>query len=175
MTVISPTELPNDHGYQLIDVRTPDEFRQEAIPGSRNIPLAQLEQHYDELVAKPVLLTCRTGNRANEAKKRLEALGHQNLSVLQDGLSGWKKAGKPTVSVKKGFSIMQQVQIIAGSLILVGSFIKPLWFLAPIAGFGLLTAGLTNTCLMASLLAKAPWNSLPPATQQDAQESCPLQ
>lgn len=53
---------------------------------------------------------------------------------------------------------MQQVQITVGLMVLIGSFYKPLWFIAPIAGLGLLIAGLTNTCMLALLLAKMPWN-----------------
>lgn len=159
MTLLSPQEIQDPS--QIIDVRNPDEYMQEHIPGSRNIPLDQIGTQVNQLKGQVVILSCRTGRRAVEAKNFLEAQGCTNVSILENGLQGWKSAGKLTQSFKKGYSIMQQVQMIAGSMILIGLVFKSLWFLALLAGFGLLMAGLTNTCLMASLLSKMPWNRLP--------------
>jgi len=60
-------------------------------------------------------------------------------------------------------SIMRQVQIVAGSLVLIGTllgvFVSPKFlFLSGFVGAGLLFAGITNTCAMAQLLAKLPYN-----------------
>ena len=166
MTAVNAKEITDP--ARIIDVRTPDEYLQEHIPGSRNIPMDQIGIQAAQFKEQPVILSCRTGRRASEAKVFLEAQGCTQVTVLEGGLQGWKAAGKPTQTFKKGYTIMQQVQIIAGSMILIGSFFKPFWFLAPLAGFGLLMAGLTNTCLMASLLSKVPWNRLPDHTS----ESC---
>lgn len=162
MDTVRPTDIQPSHHPQIVDVREPDEFWQEHIPGSRNIPFGKLDKTASELADSPVILTCRSGRRAAEAKAILESRGCVNVQLLEGGLLGWKAAKKTTRSIKKGFSIMQQVQIIAGCMILAGVFIKPLWFLAPLAGFGLLTAGLTNTCLMASVLGRMPWNGFLP-------------
>lgn len=161
MSPLTPKDIP-DTG-QIVDVRSPDEFMLEHIEGSRNIPLEELLLKATELEKQTIILSCRTGRRAKEAQALLEAQGCRHIDLLEGGLHGWKAAGKPTRSLKKGVSIMRQVQIVAGSLILIGSFVKSLWFLAPLAGFGLLVAGLTNTCLMASILSKMSWNRLPPA------------
>lgn len=159
MTVLNPEEITET--ALLVDVRNPDEFLQEHIPGSQNIPLDRIGTQIGQLKNQPVILTCRTGRRAAEAKVFLEAQGCREISLLAGGLQGWKSSGKPTRSLKKGYSIMQQVQIAVGCMILTGSFYEPLWFLAPLAGFGLLIAGLTNTCMMASVLSKMPWNRMP--------------
>ncbi len=157
----SPNPIEKSPDPQIIDVREADEFLQEHIPGSRNIPLGRLQLEAGTLSGQPVILTCRSGNRARQAMAILQAEGIAEVSLLEGGLLGWKKAGKPTRSLKTGYSIMQQVQMVAGAMILAGSFIKPVWFLAPLAGFGLFTAGLTNTCLMASVLSRMPWNRQP--------------
>jgi hypothetical protein len=91
-------------------------------------------------------------------------LGLPNLQLLEGGLIGWKEAKRETVSLKKGLTILQQVQIIVGVMVLTGTFYHPLWLLAPIAGAGMLIAGLTNTCMMAVVLGKLPWNKLPTST-----------
>ncbi|HEY9685520.1 MAG TPA: rhodanese-like domain-containing protein [Coleofasciculaceae cyanobacterium] len=161
MSILDPNTISAEEFSKIIDVREPDEFLQEHIPGSRNIPLGQITQAAAQLRGQSVILSCRSGRRAEQAKSILEAQGCRNLLLLAGGLSGWKGAKKPTTSLKKGYSIMQQVQMVAGTMILLGSFVKTLWFLAPLAGLGLLTAGLTNTCMMATLLSRMPWNRIP--------------
>lgn len=143
----------------IIDVRTRDEYLQEHIPGSVNIPLDELQKDTERLKNySPMILSCRSGNRASQAKEMLSSLGFEELYLLEGGLQGWKAAGRSTASLKKGFTIMQQVQMIEGGMVLLGYFVKPLSVLPLLAGAGLFTAGLTNTCMMANLLSKMPWN-----------------
>lgn len=62
---------------QIIDVRTPGEFASGHAPGSRNIPLDQLEAHVGELdQAQPVILCCATGARSGLATRFLRSLGY---------------------------------------------------------------------------------------------------
>lgn len=165
--VIQAQAVQNEDIPFIVDVRTRDEYLQEHIPGSQNIPLEELATSLEQLKTKEkIIVSCRSGNRANQACTQLEQLGLPDLQLLDGGLMGWKAANRETVSLRKGFSIMQQVQIIVGVMVLVGTFYKPLWLLAPIAGAGMLIAGLTNTCMMAVLLGKMPWNKIPLATTQ---------
>jgi rhodanese-related sulfurtransferase len=58
---------------------------------------------------------------------------------------------------------MRQVQIVAGSLVLTGTllgvFVAPgFLFLSGFVGAGLMFAGISNTCMMAELLGKLPYN-----------------
>jgi len=63
-------------GAPLIDVRTPAEFRNGAIPGARNIPLEQLRSRLDELPGEDdVLLYCQVGQRAYYATRVLTQRG----------------------------------------------------------------------------------------------------
>jgi rhodanese-related sulfurtransferase len=168
--VIQPNKVAATDIPSIVDVRSRDEYLQEHIPGSQNIPLEELLSNTERLKQQEkLIISCRSGNRAAQACEHLQNMGLQNLQLLEGGLGGWKKANLPTVSLKKGFTIMQQVQIIVGVLVLTGVFYEPLWFLAPIAGVGMLFAGLTNTCMMAVLLSKMPWNKTP-----DSQSQCRL-
>ncbi len=172
-SLIHPDSLESEDRWQnIVDVRMPDEYLQEHVPGSRNIPLNRLPEYAERLGQRPeVILSCRSGRRAEEARQLLETLGCPQAQVLDGGLLGWKAANKPTRSIKSGFSIMQQVQIIAGGMVVIGTLIKPLWFVALIAGLGLMAAGFTNTCMMAVLLAKMPWNRMDTEGQNNCQPS----
>lgn len=161
--VISAKGLPEASCQWIVDVRTADECQYEAIPGAINIPLDRVEQLNDTdrhmLSQLPqIILSCRSGARAARAAQMLQQQSFENIKLLEGGIQGWKQAGRPVLTQKKGFSVMQQVQIIVGLMVLSGVFIPEVWFLAPIAGAGMLFAGLSNTCMMAVVLSKMPWN-----------------
>ena len=63
---------------------------------------------------------------------------------------------------KKALSLDRQVRIAAGSLVLLGSLLVAVnpWFalLSGFVGGGFLCAGLTDTCGMALMLGRMPWN-----------------
>lgn len=92
---------------------------------------------------------------------------HGDAFVLEGGLEGWTRAGLPLVQNRKApLEIMRQVQIAAGSLVLIGvlmgAFISAPWFgLAAFVGAGLIFAGISGFCGMARLLMLAPWNRRP--------------
>ena len=83
---------------------------------------------------------------------------------LEGGLQAWKRAGLPVIADRKApLPIMRQVQIVAGSLVLLGIVLAVLvspWFMALSAfvGAGLIVAGITGFCGMANLLLHMPWN-----------------
>ncbi len=80
------------------------------------------------------------------------------------GWNNWKQSKLPTVQDKsQPRPLMQQVQIVAGTLILsgvvLGYAVNPGFFLlSGFVGAGLLFAGLSGWCGMALLLAKCPRN-----------------
>ena len=83
---------------------------------------------------------------------------------LKGGLSSWKAAGlKTQVNRHAPISLFRQVQIVAGSLVAIGTglgiVVSP-WFLllSGFVGCGLVFAGVTNTCAMGILLMKLPYN-----------------
>ena len=78
-------------GALLLDVRTPEEFREGHIPGSRNLPLQDLEEApaVIESEAVPVFLYCRSGNRSATAARILRSMGYRNVTDL-GGINAWR-------------------------------------------------------------------------------------
>ncbi len=151
--------------FKLLDVRTPAEFETVHIPGSYNVPLDALDEHRDELrrhLTEPVVLVCRSGNRAGQAERKLAEVGMPNLKVLEGGLLAWEAAGAPVRRGRPRWDIERQVRLIAGTLVLAGVvgsvFFEPAKWLAGAVGAGLAFAALSNTCAMGMLLSKLPYN-----------------
>ncbi len=76
----------------VVDVRTPNEYRDWHFPGAVNIPLGELESRLDEFgnPGREIIVCCRSGHRSATAKKRLISLGFSN--VLNGG-SKWHMKG----------------------------------------------------------------------------------
>ncbi|WP_242049451.1 rhodanese-like domain-containing protein [Leptolyngbya boryana] len=149
----------------LIDVREPGEYAGEHIPGATLVSLsrfdpASIPQQQD----KNIVLYCRSGNRSAIAAQKLLDAGFEDVTHLADGLVAWKEAGyPPQIDRAAPISLMRQVQIVAGSGVvlgtLLGAFVSP-WFLL-LSGFfgaGLVFSGVTDTCMLAMILAKLPYN-----------------
>ncbi|TLS67473.1 rhodanese-like domain-containing protein [Photobacterium damselae subsp. damselae] len=64
----------------IIDVRSPAEFKQGHLPSAMNIPFDQIAQLEAQVKEKdrPILLYCRSGQRARIAEQQLNALGYPN-------------------------------------------------------------------------------------------------
>ena len=126
--------------------------------------MEQIEARLDDLLPHvPIVLVCQAGKRARMVAGLLEPC-RADVTVLEGGTAAWAAAGQPLVtSVKSRFSLERQVRLIAGSLVLIAILLsltlKHNWiFLAAAVGAGLTFAGLTEICLMASLLTRMPWN-----------------
>lgn len=64
---------------------------------------------------------------------------------------------------RQPIELMRQVQIAAGSMVVLGVVLGvlvagPFYILSAFVGAGLVFAGLTGTCGLASLLRRMPWN-----------------
>jgi phage shock protein E len=69
-----------DAGALIIDVRTPEEFRDGAYPGARNIPISNLGARLGELPReKPVVLYCASGARSAAAARALKQAGFTDV------------------------------------------------------------------------------------------------
>ncbi len=154
-------EISQDQLAQIIDVRNDFEFKAKRIDGSINIPLPVLENNLSKLNQdKPCYLICRSGKRAYLAQDILVKHGFKPI-VLTGGIMSYDASNLPVINEKVGlhFSIEQQVQILVGSLILLGVSIRQWQFLIIVCGVGLLYTGLSGSCLLGKLLMKAPWNN----------------
>ena len=79
----------------MIDVREPEELAEQKVPGTIDIPLGELESRLAEIPNdKPVLVLCRSGNRARPAAELLAASGY-DASVVDGGIIAWDASGLP--------------------------------------------------------------------------------
>jgi rhodanese-related sulfurtransferase len=164
---VEPANLKSDLDagrVVLIDVREPAEHAAERIPGAKLIPLSKFDPQNLSPEKNRIVLHCRGGNRSAKAAQKLLDCGCESAMHLRGGIEAWKKAGLPIEKdARAPISIFRQVQITAGSLALLGSIlgfaVSPWWFmLSGFVGAGLTFAGITDTCGMAMLLGKMPWN-----------------
>ncbi len=152
-----------DDGAVLVDVREADERAREHVPGTRHHALSTLST-IDTAGAKAVIFHCRSGARTAANASRLAGAAGCDAYVLEGGIDAWKKAGLPvTTDTRQPIEIMRQVQITAGSLVVVGVvlgfWIAPAFFaLSAFVGAGLVFAGVSGWCGMARLLGLMPWN-----------------
>ncbi len=148
----------------LIDVREPDEFACEHVAGSISVPLSGFDQTRLGSSSEKVIFTCRSGARTGANCDRLAARVDGTVFVMEGGLGAWKAAGLPVTQHRKApLEMMRQVQIGAGSLMLLGVGLSLLVHpgfiaLSAFVGANLLVAGLTGICGMAKVLAVMPWN-----------------
>jgi rhodanese-related sulfurtransferase len=98
VSTLQATQLMNRDNALVLDVREPAGFAAGHILGARNVPLAQLDKRAGELdkyKAKPVIVSCDTGNVSTRAVGLLRARGFTNVVSLSGGFRGWLQAGLP--------------------------------------------------------------------------------
>ena len=153
----------------LIDVRTPVEFREVHVEIARNVPLDQLDvtglmQARNGSANEPLYLICRSGSRGQQACEKFVKAGFSHVVNIEGGTIACVEAGLPVVRGKKAVSLERQVRIAAGSLVLLGAalaFVHPAFIgLSAFVGAGLVFAGITDTCGMGMMLARMPWNQV---------------
>ena len=157
---------------QLIDVRTPAEFEEIHAAGARNVPLDRLDpEQFRSTGSGKLFFICKGGARGRQACEKLGGCGIEGVTNVAGGTEAWNKAGLPVVRGRKTMSLERQVRIAAGSIALTGAVlalaVHPYFAAIPaFVGAGLVFAGVTDTCGMAMLLARMPWN------QKGAKCSC---
>ena len=154
----------------LIDVRTPAEFREVHIQGVRSVPLDRLDprdlmESRNGRQGEPLFVVCRSGSRGKKACEAFLEAGFSEVINVEGGTLAWEAAGLPVDRGKKTISLERQVRIAAGSLVLLGSVlaatVSPYFLLlSGFVGAGLVFAGITDTCGMGMLLARMPWNQV---------------
>lgn len=155
-----------NEGALLIDVREPDEHARERIPNAKLVPLSRLATPLDRNEAQQLIFHCRSGSRTGAAAEKLAAAAGGDAYILRGGLDAWKAAGLPVLrDPRRPIEMMRQVQIAAGSLVVLGvglgALLHPGFYaLSGFVGAGLVFAGTTGTCGMARMLALAPWNRM---------------
>lgn len=155
----------------VVDVRDANEFNEWRIPQAVFIPLPTLETNMTILdnETRKIVFLCQTGPRGElAAKAAINKFGVQrDVYNLQGGLKAWDEAGFTMIRNQSNggstMPIMRQVQVTAGSIVLVFSLLALLGvkfgaFVTLLIGCGLTFAGLSGWCGMAMVLQKMPWN-----------------
>lgn len=94
---LKATRLFNDDAL-VLDVREDKEYAAGHIPKAKHIPLGQLAGRIKEIEShkdKPVLVTCRSGNRSARACAMLKKAGFATVYNQAGGIVAWERANLP--------------------------------------------------------------------------------
>ncbi|MBF4160923.1 rhodanese-like domain-containing protein [Nocardioides acrostichi] len=149
----------------LLDVRTPAEFEAAHLEGAVNVPVSLVSANAATIAPrlKPgTVVLCQSGPRAEQGAAALASAGAPGVRVLRGGVGAWDGEGRPVRRGKQVWAMERQVRMTAGSIVLLGilaSLKAPrAKFLAGGIGAGLTFSAASNTCAMAQVLSKMPWN-----------------
>ena len=88
-------EIIKDTSLLLVDVRTPEEYEEGALPGAINIDYYDEENFHEAYDAfdrkKPIYLYCRTGNRSLKVADKLFEMGFEEIYDMKGGYMQWTK------------------------------------------------------------------------------------
>jgi rhodanese-related sulfurtransferase len=169
MTSISPEralELIRD-GATLVDIRERDEYARERIDGARHHAVSILDRDHPARPGDEVLIFhCKSGNRTSQAAQQITSGTPAGIEtyILDGGIDAWRKAGLPVIVDRKApIPIMRQVQVVAGSFVVLGAVLgatvaSGFYLVSAFVGAGLVFAGITGFCGMARVLEIMPWN-----------------
>lgn len=90
--VITPRELKESKGLQVLDVREADEYASGHIPGAVHCYVGHLEERLDQLdldPSEPVVVTCGVGHRAGVGVSILRRRGFADVRNLLGGMKRW--------------------------------------------------------------------------------------
>jgi len=97
--IVTPEEMQTIlelDDVQLVDVRTPEEYKEGFIENSQNIDY-QSPTFEDDIKkldkSKPVILYCKSGNRSAKCAKKLIEAGFEQVYELEGGITEWKYKG----------------------------------------------------------------------------------
>ncbi|MFD3695378.1 rhodanese-like domain-containing protein [Streptomyces sp. NPDC058646] len=158
------------HELTVVDVRTPGEFASGHLPDAVSIPLDLIGRALPDLRRaagrRPLLVVCASGARSESAVATLASHGIE-ASSLTGGTAAWAAEGHrldhPGARPRAVWAMERQVRLTAGSLVLLGLLlgllVHPAFQLlsAGIAA-GLVFAALSNSCGMAVVLGRLPFN-----------------
>jgi rhodanese-related sulfurtransferase len=163
-------QLSGEH-IELIDVRTPAEYRSFHVEYAVNAPLDSLDPKAimtsrNGSSGRPLYVVCHRGSNSQKACERFVECGFDNVVSVEGGTLACAEQGLPIKRGRKAISLECQVRILAGFFVILGvllGFAASPYFtiLSAIMGAGLMYAGITDSCPMAMSLARMPWNRVP--------------
>ncbi len=95
VTAAALREVLETEPLPILDVRTETEWRNDAIPGSVNVPLHELRKRLADVPAGPrIVVHCQSGLRSSTAASLLEQAGRTGVVDLVGGIVAWKLAAE---------------------------------------------------------------------------------
>lgn len=85
--------VARDEGPRLLDVRSPEEFVQEHVPGAVNVPLEDVLAAPGRFAGESAYVICGSGTRSWRAAEAMNAEGAAAVSVA-GGTSAWTESGR---------------------------------------------------------------------------------
>lgn len=150
---------------RIVDIREPDEVNSVRIPGAEVAPLSMIQwaNMRPATEKKPIVFICHTANRTHANCDVLEKAAGGPAMQVEGGIRAWINNGLPVERGDHTLTMFRQIQIGAGSVVLLGllaGLIWPCWlWLSALAGASLIFAGATGICALGSLLSAMPWNN----------------
>jgi rhodanese-related sulfurtransferase len=83
----------------LVDVREPNEYAFERIPGALLYPLSTFDPKAVPVGDRKLVVQCAAGGRSMRAAQALVAAGHALVVNLEGGINAWKAAGLPLIRI----------------------------------------------------------------------------
>ena len=171
MQTLSPAQLHSmastGDSMIVVDVRSPAEFGEAHVPFAVNHPLPDLDagalKAEAERAGKRLVFICKSGARGRSACEKAMAAGISAVWNVDGGTGAWIEAGYPVVRGSKSFSVERQTRVVIGGMVLLGTalgaFVHPGFLgISAFFGAGLVYAGLSDSCMLAVLIASMPWN-----------------
>ena len=96
ITATELKEISEIEGVQLIDVRTPNEYKEGHLPNAQNIDF--LDKNFEVNIqkldkTKPVIVYCQGGTRSAKCASKMISKGFVKIYDLDRGFYNWKSNG----------------------------------------------------------------------------------
>lgn len=97
-------KIQNNNELQLIDVRTPEEYKKQRIGNAVNVnwngdDFEQKAAKFDK--TKPVYVYCLSGGRSKQATAKLAEMGYTQIYELEGGIVNWNASGLAKPSAER--------------------------------------------------------------------------
>ena len=103
LAVLTPAEVKQTldaNEIVLIDVRTPNEYAFEHIPGALLFPMSSFDAgKLPTQETKPIVFHCGSGVRSKKIAERCQAAGIDKLAHMQGGFGAWKNDKLPYLAI----------------------------------------------------------------------------
>ncbi|WP_425101604.1 rhodanese-like domain-containing protein [Tropicibacter sp. S64] len=110
-TVDEVQQALKNHDIVLIDVRTPQEYMFEHIPGALLLPMSFVDcASLPGQTDKRIVFHCGSGMRSEKVARKAIAEGFDRIAHMEGGFGAWKSAQKPYMGTNMATGAPQMVQ-----------------------------------------------------------------